>query len=262
MSVTNQWAVYESPLGPLTLRGGSRGLAGLDFPGRGVRVDDSEGASVSLGEALRQLDEYFAGSRRRFDVGLDLGGTPFQRSVWARLEEVPYGTTVSYTALAQALGRSGSVRAVAAAVARTPVPIVIPCHRVLAVDGALTGYVGGTHRKRALLDLERDGTGVRKPRVNVDRHRGAIVPMADDRCDLRCLDLPIDRGAPAAASAGVAQVCPTPGMRVEESGKGLCRMPREPRHRVGHDVHLAGRDGLVGRDPTLDLELRRPVGRA
>jgi methylated-DNA-[protein]-cysteine S-methyltransferase len=88
-----------------------------------------------------------------------MGGTPFQRAVWRRLREIPYGTTITYSDLARSVGRPDVVRAVAAAVGRTPVPIVIPCHRVVAADGGLTGYLGGLHRKQALLDLERRVAG-------------------------------------------------------------------------------------------------------
>ena len=151
----NATTEYESPFGPLTLRGGPRGLSALRFPGHGgplVEVADDPGL---LGEAKRQLDEYFAGSRQRFELALDLHGTPFQRAVWDRLLAIPYGTTTTYGAVAQALGRPDRVRAVGAAIGRTPVPIIVPCHRVVGANGALTGYGGGLHRKRALLDLER-----------------------------------------------------------------------------------------------------------
>jgi methylated-DNA-[protein]-cysteine S-methyltransferase len=182
MRMTSHWTVYESPLGPLTLRGGPRGLTGLDFPGRGDARDEGAHDPAAFAEPLRQLEEYFTGRRQRFDLALDLGGTPFQRAVWARLLAIPYGATTTYGALAAALGRpdrapvpgragrvaavSGDpvgLRAVGAAVGRTPVPIVVPCHRVLGADGALTGYGGGLHRKQALLDLERRGATGRAP---------------------------------------------------------------------------------------------------
>lgn len=155
MSPCPRWAVYESPLGPLTLRGSSRGLTALHFPGHGGPLGEDGHASVAFAEATRQLDEYFAGGRQRFELALDLGGTPFQRAVWERLLEIPYGATTSYTALARALGRPDGIRAVGAAVGRTPVPIIVPCHRVVATDGALTGYLGGLQHKQTLLDLER-----------------------------------------------------------------------------------------------------------
>ncbi|MEA2479510.1 MAG: methylated-DNA-[protein]-cysteine S-methyltransferase [Thermoleophilaceae bacterium] len=152
------WTVYDSPLGALTLRAGPRGLTALEFPGRAGEYGEDTRDPGAFAEAVRQLDEYFAGTRQRFELALDLAGTPFQRSVWDHLRTIPFGATTSYSAVARALGRVDRVRAVGAAIGRTPVPIVVPCHRVLAVDGALTGYGGGLERKRALLDLEGSAT--------------------------------------------------------------------------------------------------------
>jgi methylated-DNA-[protein]-cysteine S-methyltransferase len=154
---TTRWTIYESPFGPLTLQGGARGLTALDFPGHAGPLDEAGRAPDRFTDATRQLDEYFAGERHHFELQLELGGTALQRGVWQRLLEIGYATTVSYGALARALGRPAGVRAVAAAVGRTPVPIIVPCHRVIGADGALTGYRGGLQRKRALLDLERRG---------------------------------------------------------------------------------------------------------
>jgi methylated-DNA-[protein]-cysteine S-methyltransferase len=157
------WTIYESPLGPLTLRGGPRGLTALHFPGRGAPLDEAGRAPAAFAGATRQLDEYFAGRRQRFELALDLGGTPFQRAVWERLLAIPYADTMSYAALARAIGRPDRLRAAAGAVGRTPVPIIVPCHRVVASDGALTGYLGGLQRKQALLDLERHGAAGLEP---------------------------------------------------------------------------------------------------
>jgi methylated-DNA-[protein]-cysteine S-methyltransferase len=151
------WAVYESPLGPLTILAGPRGVIGLRFPGGAAPLDARRHRPAALAPAVEQLEEYFAGARRRFELPLDLRGSPFQRAVWRRLLEIPYGATLTYGALAREVGRPDVVRAVASAVARTPVPIVVPCHRVLGADGSLTGYGGGLGRKRALLDLEARG---------------------------------------------------------------------------------------------------------
>jgi methylated-DNA-[protein]-cysteine S-methyltransferase len=148
------WTIYESPLGPLTLVAGRGGLTSVQFPGRADPRDESDRRPSAFAATLKQLDEYFAGDRRAFELELGIGGTPFQREVWRRLLEIPYGATTSYSALAQLIGRADRVRAVAAAIGRNPVPIVVPCHRVVAIDGALTGYLGGLQRKRALLDLE------------------------------------------------------------------------------------------------------------
>jgi methylated-DNA-[protein]-cysteine S-methyltransferase len=153
------WDVYESPLGPLRVQAGPRGLCRLSFPGRGEPRDERDRDRAALASATMQLDEYFAGARRAFELALDLPGTPFQRRVWQRLQEVRYGRTITYTQLAERVGRPDIVRGVAAAVGRTPIPIIIPCHRIVAADGGLTGYRGGLHRKQALLDLERRAAG-------------------------------------------------------------------------------------------------------
>lgn len=152
----NVWTVHESPVGPLMLLAGPTGLTSLRFPGDGAVLDETEHRPEAFSRALEQLDRYFAGDPRGFDLELDLGGTAFQRRVWRQLQQVPFGDTLSYTALARAVGYTDGAhtRAVAAAVGRTPVPLIVPCHRVVAADGALTGYRGGLHRKRALLDLE------------------------------------------------------------------------------------------------------------
>lgn len=149
------WDVYESPLGALTIRGGTRGLTSLSFPEAAEPLDERTRDPAALAPAVDQLEEYFAGRRSAFALDLDLRGTDFQRRVWHELRQIPCATIVSYTELAHRLGRADSVRAVGAAVGRTPVPIIVGCHRVVASDGALTGYRGGLHRKRALLDLER-----------------------------------------------------------------------------------------------------------
>src|ERR671915_1993480 len=162
--MTHPWTTYSSPLGPLTLHRGARGLVALTFPGRGGPLDEAARDPAALAAAVGQIDEYFAGRRRAFDLRLDLAGTDFQRAVWGRLLEIPYGTTVSYLDIARSLGRPDRARAVGAAVGRTPLPIILPCHRVVGSDGALTGYGGGLHRKEALLELERRGvTGADAP---------------------------------------------------------------------------------------------------
>jgi methylated-DNA-[protein]-cysteine S-methyltransferase len=153
--MTATWTIHESALlGPLTLVGGRQGLSRLLFPGREPQPNEAEYDPTGLADATRQLEEYLTGSRQSFELTLDIQGTPFQRSVWDQLLRIPYGETVSYTELAGLIGRADRVRAVGGAVARTPVPIVIPCHRVVGVNGALTGYGGGLERKAALLSLE------------------------------------------------------------------------------------------------------------
>ena len=151
------WDTYASPIGPLTLHAGPRGLAGLAFPGRAApegAVRDPE----ALAPAATQLAEYFAGERHAFELELDLAGTPFQLEVWSRLREIPYGETTTYGEIAREIGRPDRARAVGAAVGRTPIPIIVPCHRVVGADGSLTGYGGGLPRKRALLELEGAGS--------------------------------------------------------------------------------------------------------
>jgi methylated-DNA-[protein]-cysteine S-methyltransferase len=122
------------------------------LPEDAVRDDDA------FADVVQELGEYFAGERTAFGVPVAFDrGTPFQRRVWAALVDVPYGTTTTYGALARQLGVPGGARAVGLANGRNPVSIVVPCHRVVGSDGGLTGYGGGTERKRFLLDLERGG---------------------------------------------------------------------------------------------------------
>jgi methylated-DNA-[protein]-cysteine S-methyltransferase len=157
------WTTYESPLGPLTLVGREGRLRRLHFPGQVGRLNEDLRCPEAFTEARDQLDEYFAGERRDFELPLDLLGSPFQRAVWEQLLAIPYGTTISYTELAQRVGRPDRVRAVGATVGRTPLPIVVPCHRVVAANGDLTGYLGGLQRKQALLDLEAQVAAGRTP---------------------------------------------------------------------------------------------------
>jgi methylated-DNA-[protein]-cysteine S-methyltransferase len=149
------WDVYESPLGPITLTASPRGLTGLFFDNEAPRLDDGARDPGALAEARRELDEYFAGARRVFELPLDPSGTAFQRRVWDELLRVEYGTTTTYGALARRIGRPSAIRAVGAANGRNPISIVVPCHRVIGASGDLTGYGGGLDRKRALLELER-----------------------------------------------------------------------------------------------------------
>lgn len=115
----------------------------------------SRGDTPVLREALAQLRQYFAGKRQHFDVPVDATGTEFQRRVWALVAAIPYGQTVAYASIARQLGSSGKARAVGAAVGANPIPIIIPCHRVIGADGSLTGYGGGLRMKVWLLRHER-----------------------------------------------------------------------------------------------------------
>jgi methylated-DNA-[protein]-cysteine S-methyltransferase len=115
---------------------------------------DDEATNTVADRAIEQLREYLAGTREDFDLPLDPAGTAFQREVWFALAEIPYGRTESYRWLAERVGRPTATRAVGATNGRNPIPIVLPCHRVIGSDGSLTGYGGGLPLKRALLDLE------------------------------------------------------------------------------------------------------------
>ncbi|WP_211821796.1 methylated-DNA--[protein]-cysteine S-methyltransferase [Streptomyces filamentosus] len=158
------YAYADGPLGEMLLTGrlsagGRAVLRSLSLPGQkgGAAVGDGwvrdQGA---FAEAAGQLEEYFAGRRERFGLPLDReAGTEFQRRVWAALEEIPYGVTVSYGEIGRRVGVAGAgVRAVGTAIGRNPLLVVRPCHRVIGADGTLRGYAAGPERKRSLLDLE------------------------------------------------------------------------------------------------------------
>ena len=150
---------YQSPMGLLLLAASERGLAGVYFEEHrhfkgmdGWRRDDT---CPVLQQTRMQLDGYFSGARREFDVPLDMpGGTVFQQAVWQALRRIPFGSTASYAELAKCIGNPGAVRAVGAANGRNPISIIVPCHRVIASSGALTGYAGGLENKKTLLALE------------------------------------------------------------------------------------------------------------
>ena len=144
--------VVDSPIGPLGLVASDSALEGVFFDGGRVRP---EGSSPVLDEAARQLEAYFTGELVAFDLPLELRGTDFQRQCWLALGTIPYGQTVSYGEQARRLGLgSDQARAVGAANGANPLPIVLPCHRVIGADGSLTGFGGGLHVKRFLLELE------------------------------------------------------------------------------------------------------------
>lgn len=151
-------AAYASPLGPIILAADHERLLGVWFEGQSHQPDTSRwpsGDCAVLDQALTQLTEYFAGERQVFDLPLDLsGGTNFQQTVWRALLQIPSGASMSYGALSARIGQPTAVRAVAGAVARNPLSIIVPCHRVLGAGASLTGYAGGLPRKTALLQLE------------------------------------------------------------------------------------------------------------
>jgi methylated-DNA-[protein]-cysteine S-methyltransferase len=148
-----------SPIGELLLTSEGSALTGLqmspfEIENSWVRDDDAMQPYVD------QLDDYFAGKRRDFDLPLAPSGTDFQLRVWAALREIPYGETWSYLELATKVGNPKACRAVGLANGRNPIAVIVPCHRVIGADGSLTGYGGGVDRKRLLLDLERTTAGV------------------------------------------------------------------------------------------------------
>jgi methylated-DNA-[protein]-cysteine S-methyltransferase len=147
------FTTFDSPFGELTLIAGADGtLRRLYFPGTAPALAAADHDPEALAAASEQLAQYFMGERTTFELELELLGTAFQRSVWSALRRIPYGTTTTYGTLAREL--DAQPRAVGSAVGATPIPIIVPCHRVVGADGSLTGYGGGLPRKRALLDLE------------------------------------------------------------------------------------------------------------
>jgi methylated-DNA-[protein]-cysteine S-methyltransferase len=154
------YARMTSPVGTLTLAGTDRGLSAILWEDNRPRrvpldLDTEDPTHPVLVEAQRQLTEYFAGTRTRFDLTFDVSGTPFQRRVWNALLTIPFGETRSYTQIAEQIGHPRAVRAVGAANGRNPLSIVAPCHRVVGANGALTGFAGGLDVKARLLALER-----------------------------------------------------------------------------------------------------------
>ena len=150
---------FDSPLGAMVLAATGKGLAGAWFTNQRHAPDWSTWpmapADPILHQAAKQLGEYFANKRTRFELPLDLSaGTAFQQSVWRQLLSIGHGCTSSYGSISAAAGRPAAVRATGAAVGRNPLTIIVPCHRVVGANGALTGYAGGLQRKVALLQLE------------------------------------------------------------------------------------------------------------
>jgi O-6-methylguanine DNA methyltransferase len=168
-------AQFESPIGVLRIASTEVGLAYLGLPragGRGfagwlarsARGARHEQAYAPNRDAIRQVVEYLEGKRSDFDIPLDLRGTPFQRSVWNALLEIPYGVTRSYADVARAVHNPNAVRAVGTANGTNPIPLVVPCHRVIATGGKLGGYGGGLDLKRRLLAMEQSS-----------RHQGTLL---------------------------------------------------------------------------------------
>ena len=155
------WTLLESPIGTLRVVGKDAKITAIDFaphhPTSGRPVGDRADDDPLMVRAREQLTAYFAKGLREFDLPLNPDGTEFQQRVWAYLRRIPYGVTVSYGQVARGIGLTPAAsRAVGLANGRNPIPIVIPCHRVIGADGSLTGYAGGVERKQRLLDLEQD----------------------------------------------------------------------------------------------------------
>jgi methylated-DNA-[protein]-cysteine S-methyltransferase len=156
------WTLMDSPIGELRIVEHKGAISAIEFTPfghspdgrpRGERADDSP----VLRAAVDQLTEYFARDRKEFDLPLAPEGTDFQQRVWEQLQGIGYGETASYGDIAHRLGMTNAAsRAVGLANGRNPIPIVIPCHRVIGADGSLTGYAGGVERKQSLLELEQD----------------------------------------------------------------------------------------------------------
>jgi methylated-DNA-[protein]-cysteine S-methyltransferase len=151
------WYEIDSPVGPLLLAGDEQALLQVHFQSGRQRLRPQpqwRHGGAALRASVLQLEQYFAGRRRGFDLALRLVGTPFQQKVWRELQQIPYGQTISYGELARRVGLQGGARAVGLANGSNPVPIIVPCHRVIGSDGSLTGFGGGLPIKRALLSLE------------------------------------------------------------------------------------------------------------
>jgi len=155
---TTYYTYLETPIGTLLLAGcRDHGLRYVSFQrGKGAKVPESQWqrSDAPFRDAIRQLKEYFRGKRVAFDLKLNPKGTPFQLEVWRALARIPYGTTRSYAQIARRVGRPRAMRAVGLANGRNPLPIIVPCHRVIGSGGQLVGYGGGLPIKQALLQLE------------------------------------------------------------------------------------------------------------
>jgi len=164
------WHEIDSPVGRLLLAGDGESLSQVYFqsgPRPRPPADDWIADSAPFRLAIGQLGEYFAGERRRFDLPLAPRGSEFQRRVWRALTEIPYGKTVSYGELARRIGKPSAARAVGLANGANPLPIIVPCHRVIGADGSLTGFGGGLPIKRKLLALEGAGPEESSPQARL-----------------------------------------------------------------------------------------------
>ncbi|UWQ18810.1 methylated-DNA--[protein]-cysteine S-methyltransferase [Jannaschia sp. M317] len=161
--MTRLRTTLDTPLGPLGLAGLDGELTHLCWPG--ADLPDGRDDPTTLPEARAQLTAYFDGRLTRFTLPLAPEGTPFQRTVWQALTDIPLGQTCTYADIARAIGKPGGTQAVGQANGRNPIPIIIPCHRVVAADGGIGGFSGGLNVKRALLQLEGASFEAEQPRL-------------------------------------------------------------------------------------------------
>lgn len=150
---------YSSPLGIIQLQEEEEQLTVASFINDSPITKTEATSSAVLKQAIEQLDEYFAGTRKEFDLPLHPSGTDFQQTVWKELVKIPFAETITYLHMAKRLGNVKSIRAAASANGKNPLAIIIPCHRVVGADGKLTGYAGGLHRKQWLLEHEAKAAG-------------------------------------------------------------------------------------------------------
>lgn len=155
---TDEWVIFDTPVGKMMAVGDDESLRFLQLPGSFDAMSlpvDRAGTPAALGETLEQVESYFDHRLTTFSLPLDPAGTEFQRRVWSALADIPYGQTESYGQLAARIGNPKACRAVGLANGRNPIPLVLPCHRVIGSSGGLTGYGGGLELKQRLLDHER-----------------------------------------------------------------------------------------------------------
>jgi len=209
-----QFALSDAPgLGWVVAKATAGGLVQVrlvDGPAAPSEREEDPEAAAHLARFQGELEGYLRGAAREFTVPLQASGTPFQREVWSALGEVAYGELVTYGALAEALGRPSSVRAVAAAIGRNPLLVVVPCHRVIGAGGRLTGYAAGVERKRALIDLERaaatapplmpDADGAGLLTLSLAEAEGVIAALVQG-------GVPFEEVGPEAAGCAGPEVC-------------------------------------------------------
>ena len=150
---------HHSPIGCIEITATDNAITALRIVPKPYN-DMVHSSHPIITQCCRELDEYFDGKRQHFDVKIHLKGTDFQNKIWKKLQEIPYGKTISYTTLAQEAGHPKACRAAGSANGKNPVAIIVPCHRVIAADGGLGGYAYGVEVKRALLNIEKNGTGL------------------------------------------------------------------------------------------------------